>query len=238
MKLKNTTTYNNILFIFLIFVILIFLQKNEILRKLYTIQTNNLEKRLIQIYGDCGNYSYGFLNEINNKFILKQNPVIVNYLVQPNSNWLLHDTSKKISKKPNIFINYKKKLSLKFIPENNIFASTENIQGSSGIKEISFDVTEPVKINHIIQIFKIIDNNKKIIFEIKINDLLENKKNIIINYDTNQIDSRWERIYVDLINLDKKTLQKINGIKLNLKNKYKILDKDIIFKRGNCIYIK
>ena len=61
---------------------------------------------------------------------------------------------------------------------------------------------------------------------------------IIINYNTEQINSRWENIYVDLLSLEKNTFQKINGIKLNLINKFQILDEDIIFKRGNCIYIK
>ena len=238
MKFKNTPTHNIILLMFLVFIALIFLQKNQILRKLYNLQANNLEKRLINVYGDCGNYSYGFLNEVNNKFVFKHNPIIVNYLVQPNSNWLLHDTSKTYAKKPNIFINYKKKLDLRFIPENNMFVSTMNMQGSSGIKEIIFDVSEPVKINHIIQIFKIIDNNKEIIFEKKINNFIENEKKIIINYNTEQINSRWENIYVDLLSLEKNTFQKINGIKLNLINKFQILDEDIIFKRGNCIYIK
>jgi len=237
MKLKNTT-HNNILLMFLVFIFLIFLKQNQIFRKLYTIQGFSLEKRLVQIYGDCGKYSYGFLNEINNRYVLKENPVIIDYLIQPSSKWLLHDTSKKSSIKPNIFLNYKENLELKFIPEGNNFVSEGNMKGTSGIKEISFNVNEPIKINHVIQVFKILDNKKKVIFEKKINDLLTNQKNLIINYNTNLIDSRWESIYINLLNLDKKSLQKINSIKLNLKNKFQILDEDIIFKKNNCFYTK
>ena len=237
MKFKNTT-HNNILLMFLVFIFLIFIQKNNIFRKLYNIQGNNLEKRLVQVYGYCGKHSYGFLNEINNKYILKENPVIVDYIIQPSSNWLIHDTSKKMSKKANIFLNYKKNLELKFILKDNLFVSEKNMQGSSGIEEINFDITEPIKINHVIQIFKVVDNNKKIIFEKKIDILIEDQKNIIINHKTDLIDSRWENIYISLINLDKKSLQKINNIKLNLKNKFQILDDDIIFKKENCFYTK
>ena len=215
MKFKNTT-HNNILLMFLVFIFLIFIQKNNIFRKLYNIQGNNLEKRLVQVYGYCGKHSYGFLNEINNKYILKENPVIVDYIIQPSSSWLLHDTSKKMSKKANIFLNYKKNLELKFILKDNLFVSEKNMQGSSGIEEINFDITEPIKINHVIQIFKVVDNNKKIIFEKKIDNLIEDQKNIIINHKTDLIDSRWGNIYISLINLDKKSLQKINNIKLNL----------------------
>ena len=112
------------------------------------------------------------------------------------------------------------------------------MQGSSGIKEIIFDITEPIKINHIIQIFKFVDNNKKIIFEKKINNRIEDQEKIVINYDTNLIDNRWENIYISLIDLDNKSLKKINNIKLNLKNKFQILDNDIIFKKENCFYTK
>ena len=237
MKFKNTT-HNNILLMFLVFIFLIFIQKNLIFRKLYTIQDTNLEKRLIQVYGYCGKHSYGFLNEINNKYVLKENPQIVDYIIQPSSDWLIYDTSKKKSKKHNIFLNYKKNLELKFFLKKNIFVSEKNMQGSSGIKEIIFDIDESIKINNVIQIFKIIDNNKKIIFEKKIDNLLEDQKNIIINHNTNLIDSRWENIYINLVNLDKKSLQKINSIKLTLKNKFQILNDDIIFKKENCFYTK
>ena len=237
MKFKNTV-HNNILLIFLVFIFSIFIQKNQFFRKLYTIQGNNLEKRLVEIYGYCDKHSYGFLNEINNKYILKENPVIVDYIIQPNSSWLIYDTSKKTSKKPNVFLNYKKNLELKFYLKDNVFIGQEGMQGSSGIKEIIFDITEPIKINHIIQIFKFVDNNKKIIFEKKINNRIEDQEKIVINYDTNLIDNRWENIYISLIDLDNKSLKKINNIKLNLKNKFQILDNDIIFKKENCFYTK
>ena len=64
-------------------------------------------------------------------------------------------------------LNYKENLELNFFLENNIFVSEKNMQGSSGIIDIIFDVNEPIKLNNIIQIFKIKDNKKKIIFEKK-----------------------------------------------------------------------
>ena len=237
MKFKNTT-HNNILLMFLVFIFLIFIQKNQIFRKLYTINNTNLEKRLVQVYGYCGNHSYGFLKEVNSKFILKKNPRIVNYIIQPSSDWIIYDTSKKKSKKPNIFLNYKENLELNFFLENNIFVSEKNMQGSSGIIDIIFDVNEPIKLNNIIQIFKIKDNKKKIIFEKKINNLSKNQNKIIVDYNTELINSRWENIYINLKDVNSEKIKKINSIKLNLKNRFQISDDDIIFKNKNCFYTK
>ena len=88
------------------------------------------------------------------------------------------------------------------------------------------------------QIFKIEDNNKIIIFEKEINYLTMNNKNVVINYDTELINSRWENLYINLKDLDKVSIKKINSIKLVLKNKHQILDEDIIFKKKNCYYTK
>ena len=67
MKSKKTTQ-NNVLIIFLIFVFLAFLQKNKFFRNLYDIHGNNLEKRLIQVYGICDKQSYGLAFKNNSVF--------------------------------------------------------------------------------------------------------------------------------------------------------------------------
>jgi len=237
MKFKKTTN-NNILLIFFIFVFLIILQNNKFFRKLYNVHTINLDKRLVNVYGYCGKHSYGFLNEVKNKYALKENLNIVDYTIQPASSWLVFDTSKKTPKNPNIFINYQKNLELEFVHKDNFFIAANHLQTTSGIKEIHFDITEAINTNHVIQIFKIVDNNKIIIFEKEINYLTIKNKNLIVNYNTDLINSRWQNIYINLKNLDKASIAKISNIKLILKNKYQILDEDIIFKKKNCYYTK
>ena len=237
MKFKKTTN-NNILFIILIFIFLTFLQNNKFFRKLYTVHGVNLDKRLVNVYGYCGKYSYGFLNEVKSKYNYRENLNIVDYVIQPSPSWLVFNTSKKTSEKPNIFINYKKNLELEFIPKGNLFIGKNHIQETSGIEEVHFDIKQEININHIMQIFKIEDNDKIIIFEKEINYLTMNNKNIVINYDTELINSRWENLYINLKNLDNVSIKKINSIKLVLKNKHQILDEDIIFKKKNCYYTK
>jgi len=237
MKFKKTTN-NNILLIFFIFVILIFLQNNKFFRKLYNVHGIDLNSRLIKIYGYCGKHSYGFLKEVKSKYSLKKNFKIADYVIQPNSSWLVYDTSKEASDKVNIFLNYQKNLKLKFIQRDGIFISENLIQGSSGIKEIKFSFSDPINKIQNVEIFKIIDNNKIIILKKQINFLAVEKDSLVINHDTKLIDSRREPIYIALKNLDNSSLQKINNITLILNNKYQILDKDILLRKGDCFYTK
>jgi hypothetical protein len=137
MKFKKTTN-NNILLIFFIFIILILLQNNKFFRKLYNVHDVNLDTRLINIYGYCGQHSYGFLKEVKNRYHLKKNLNIVDYVTQPNPRWLVYDTSKENSNKTNIFLNYKKNLELNFFQQDKIFISDSLIQETSGIKEIKY----------------------------------------------------------------------------------------------------
>jgi hypothetical protein len=237
MKFKQTTN-NNILFIFLIFVFLIFLQNNKFFRKLYNVHAVNLDKRLLNVYGYCGKYSYGFLNEVKNKYDFKENLNIVDYIIQPTPSWIVFDTSKKTSEKPNIFINYKKNLELDFVRQDNLFIAKNHIQETSGIKEIHFDISQTINANHIIQIFKIKDNKKIIIFEKEIDYLTIEDNNFVINYNTDLMNIRWGNLYINLKNLDTTSIKKISNIKLVLKNKHQILNEDIIFKKKNCYYTK
>ena len=237
MKFKKTTN-NNILLIFFIFIILILLQNNKFFRKLYNVHGVNLDTRLINIYGYCGQHSYGFLKEVKNRYHLKKNLNIADYIIQPNSAWLVYNTSKETSNKTNIFLNYKKNLELNFSKQDKVFISDSLIQETSGIKEIKFIISPPINTTHIIEIFKVVDNNKIVILEKEINFLTLKDNNFNLNYNTKLINTSRESIYIALKNSDNRTLEKINSIKLILKNEHQILDKNIIFKKENCFYTR
>ena len=102
----------------------------------------NLDTRLINIYGYCGQHSYGFLKEVKNRYHLKKNLNIADYIIQPNSSWLVYDTSKETSNETNIFLNYKKNLELNFSKQDKVFISDSLIQETSGIKEIKFIISQ------------------------------------------------------------------------------------------------
>ena len=237
MKFEKTTN-KNILLIFLILVTLIILQNNKFFRKLYNVHGVDLNTRLIKIYGYCGKHSYGFLKEVESKYFLKKNLKIADYIIQPNSSWLVYDTSKETSDKVNVILNYQKNLELKFIQRDGIFISESLIQGSSGIKEIKFNISDPFNKSQTFEIYKIIDNNKIIILEKEINFSIAKNHSFLINHDTKLINSRREPIYIALKNLDSTTVQKINNITLILNNRFQILDKDIILRKENCFYTK
>ena len=237
MKSKNTTQ-NNVLIIFLIFIFLVFLQKNKFFRNLHNIHGNNLEKRLIQVYGVCDKQSYGFLNEIKNNYPLKENPKIIDYSTNPSPQWSIYDTSKKNSKNPRIFLNYSKNIKLKFFPRDNHFFNETHVRFTNQIETINFNISEPIKINSIIQIYKVTNNKKNIILEKKVNNFIKKNNIIILNYPTTAINSKWDNVYIDIVDLDKHSLKKINFIELKLKNKFQFSDDEIIFQKHNCYFIK
>ena len=237
MKSKKTTQ-NNVLIIFLIFVFLAFLQKNKFFRNLYDIHGNNLEKRLIQVYGICDKQSYGFLNEVKNNYLLIENPKIIDYSTNPSPQWSIYDTSKKNSKRPRIFLNYSKNIKLKFFPNDNNFFNATHVRFTSQIETINFNINKPIKINSIIQIYKVTNNKKIIILEKKINNFIKKNNKIFLYYPTTEINSKWDNIYIDIINLDKNSFKKINFIELTLKNQFQFSDDEIIFQQDNCYFIK
>jgi len=88
MKLKKLS--NNIFSIISIYIlIIIFIHENNIWRKFYNVLNNNYDSRLIKKNGFCGGDSYGFLQMVKKKHLLKENPMILNYEVLPNSIWTL-----------------------------------------------------------------------------------------------------------------------------------------------------
>jgi hypothetical protein len=237
MRFKNNI-FNNSLSILMIFLFFVFIQKNSIFKKLYNLSNTGLNKRLISVYGYCGKSSYGFLNEVKKNYTLKENPNIIDYQIRPDSSWAIFDTSKNTSKKINVILNYKKELNLEFYKKDNLFVGKKNIEHTSGIESINIRVNKPIKINNLVQIYKTKDNNKILIFEKIINKKIDKQITVNLDYETNLINDRWAKIFINVINLENKYFKQINSIDLKLTNKYKIKEKDIIFNRENCFYIK
>ena len=79
---------NNIFLIILIYIlIIIFMHNNNLWRKFYNILNDNYNSRLIKKSGFCNKDSYGFLRMVKKKHQLKENPMIINYAVIPNTNF-------------------------------------------------------------------------------------------------------------------------------------------------------
>jgi hypothetical protein len=235
-KNKNLTQY--ILIISSLFIF--FLVFNSFPKKLNNIIKNSYQSRLIEIYGYCSRDSYGFLQMIKNKYNIEKNPIIINYKVLPNSIWSIYSPSKKFDIKPRIFLNYPEKLNLVLFPnKNKVFINKNDIQFSSGIKSISFVFEQDsIRLDNKISVYKIVNNNRINIFEKKINQSIAKDEKINLNFKTENINSRWEKIYLEINNLDKNTEDKIIRIELQLEHKYDLSKFQILEKFENCYFIK
>jgi hypothetical protein len=126
------------------------------------------------------------------------------------------------------------------LPNNNkVFVNKNDIQFSNGIKSISFVLKQDsIRLDNNITVYKI-QNNKKIeIFKKKINQTITSDEKIDLNFTTENINSRWEKIYLEINNLDKNIEDKIVRIELHLEHKYDLSKFQILEKFENCYFIK
>ena len=236
--IKGKNIKNYILIIFSLFII--FIIYNSFPQKLNNIVKNNYQSRLIEIYGYCSRDSYGFLQMIKNKYNIEKNPIIINYKVLPNSIWTIYDPSKKFDIRPTIFLNYPENLNLVLFPnKNKVFVNKNDIQFSNGIKSISFVLKQDsIRLDNNITVYKIPNSKKIKIFEKKINQTITSGEKIDLNFTTENINSRWEKIYLEINNLDKNIEDKIVKIELQLEHKYDLSKFQILEKFENCYFIK
>ena len=230
--------FDKYLIIFLCFLLLIILNKSNLFRNIYILFNQNLNARLIQVYGDCDKKYFGFLKYVKENYKFDYNPKIVDYKIQPDVSWIIYNTNKKIDNNVKILLGYPDQQELSFYKKNKLFISNNNIINTKGIKSIHLDVKNNIDLNKKIKIYKIKDKKKIIIYEKIINSLKKNDNIIEVNHKTNLINSRWENIYFEITNITDSEIKNINSIKLSLINKYIFKNEDIVYKRKNCYLIK
>ena len=105
--------------ILLMLLLLIIMHSNNFFLNFYTLLKFNTHQRMIKVYGDCGDESYGFIKKITdisdknlNIKILNDNP----NFSDNNSSWLAYKTTNSYDNKKVILINNKD--SLKQVKEN------------------------------------------------------------------------------------------------------------------------
>ena len=237
MRKKNKIKLNINLNLIIIFLLIIFLIKSDFFRKLYFLNQDAYTQRMISKYGYCTKESYGFLVDLKKKYKFNVNPKIVNYEVLPSSNWIIYNSSQDFEKKPRIFLNYQKELSLIFNNSEKNFKSEGHVQNTNFLKSITFITkNENFYINDNIKIYKIFNGKKKLIFKKHVNENIENQKKIYVNLKTEKFNSRWEKFYFELENSNHSN--KIDKVILNFRNKYQFSDEDVLFSKKNCFYIK
>lgn len=238
MKIKKKLLNNPLGIILLISLFMILLVNLNIFKKTYDISNNNINNRLTQKYGFCSGEGYGFIKYIKNKYKLRKNPVIINYVSYPSPYWMLENTNIELSKNDLILINYPNNYLINFKKKNkNEFINSDLVEYSTGIKKINIileKVENVERVNIKIDIIKLFHNKEKLIKTFLFDENFNNKISIPVNFSTDQLNSRWEKILIRTQNNN----SIISKISLDMQNLYDPNLKKIIENHGRCYYVK
>ena len=239
---KNHISNNkNILFYLIIsFLILILIYNNNLAKKTYKILFIDYNDRINNIYGFCDKESVGYLKYIKKKYNIKDNLKIFDYSVHASAAWSINNPQNKTIDNKFILLNYPEIFDIKFSNDNkgSWRHRNQDIQYSKGINYIYFNLNKNnIKIDGSVEIIKKSLNKEKIIHLFKINQTINNKQKIYESYLSNDLNSRWDPVYLRVKLMDKRNFKYINSISINLKNMFDINKFKIIDKFENCYYV-
>ena len=108
-------------YLFLILLIILISHNSRFFHNIYMLTKYSSEERMELSYGYCENESFGFIKNINKKYNIKKNFLILNDnpdFTFNNSNWFFYKIGKKVSDENIILINNKN--SLVFLNNNYV----------------------------------------------------------------------------------------------------------------------
>ena len=238
-KLHTPGNKNLLSYLIISFLILILIYNNNLAKKTYKILSIDYNDRINKIYGFCGNESIGYLKHIKKKYNIKDNLKIFSYAVHAPAKWSINNPQNKTIDNKFILLNYPEIFDIKFFNDNKgSWHKNGDIQYSRGINYIYFNLNKNnIKINGSVEIIKKSLNKEKIIHSFKINQIVINKQKIYESYLSNDLNSRWDPVYLRVKLTDKRNFKYINSISINLKNKFDINKFKIIDKFESCYYV-
>lgn len=127
-------------------VLLVFLTANNFFYNFYYTLKVSYSKRMNFHYGYCDRSGYGFIKYINEKYNLKKNIKILNFVQKPSSEWFFYNSNENYYSNKIILLN-----------KNNLFFDMD------GISKINFG--DKAQGN-----YKVIENYQNCFFLEKIND--------------------------------------------------------------------
>ena len=224
------------------FLVLIFIFNQNLVRKFYNIINFDYESRISKSSGYCSYDSVGYLRYLKKKYDFKFNPTVINYEDSvPNSNWAIYDTRLKDDNTHKVLLNYRNKLFLKFEPSVKNFYSKNTVKYSSGISEIYFDLkVQSINLSSNLTIYRknFGIKEKEIIYSKFFDEIIKNNESIKIDYDTKKINNIYKPTFLEINNLDKEKINKINSITLVLKNEFDLNNFQILNNYGDCYYVR
>jgi hypothetical protein len=228
---------SNFFYALLFLIFILFLIKTNFISNFTNIMKNDEKSRIVKIYGQCGGESIGYLKHLKKKFNFKTNPKIVNFVHTPQNKWAIYETiSKNTDLEKIIILNYPgKEINLELNHyQDNIYELKDPYFYStlfSSIKTLKINNFEK-KIIHIGFYNKDKSNNLKKLKSLNISEL-NNEKNFIINQSFTDFKIDEKRFFIKIYEL-----KKTHKLSIKLKNKYDLVDYEILDQFQNCYYIK
>ena len=228
---------NKIFYFISIILLLMIVSKTSFVKNLINVSKNSEKKRITKIYGYCENDSIGYLRYLKEKYNIKSNPKIINYVHTPPTNWAIYDvTNRNEDSSRLIILNYPGK-------EINLTLSH--------FKKNFYELRDPyfysIITNSIksLKIENFIKPNINISFYLKDrsnNFQKMNTLNIKRNVTTNEyiVNQSFDFFKIDELRF----FVRIDGLKdrsnltIKLENKYDLANFEILDQYQNCYFIK
>ena len=215
-------------------------------RNLTEVILYKFDDRIAKEYGFCSDESIGYLLYLKNKYKIKDNPKIVNYIHSPSVNWAIINT-KTIDKKSEnlIWLNYpgpELRINLNKI-NTNLFEFRDAHFFSNKFNKIkSMEIINNSgnfeKINWKLEIIIVDKFRKKENFKtLNIENFLDKNLKIKLNIFFKNLQLNEKRIYFKIKN---NNISKFQNLKLHLilENKYILENFQIIDNIDNCYYVR
>jgi len=237
MKITIPKNNNKLFYTILVLLILFLLNKTSFIKNFINITKNNENKRVVRLYGFCGNESVGYLKYLKKKYNIKSNPKIINYIHTPQNNWSIYETSSQnIDSQKMILLNYPGKeinIGLSHFKNNFYELIKPDFYQiiSNSIKSLKIQNFEKSNIN----ISFYIKNELNIFKKLKTLNIQkeEGTDNFIINQIFDDLDMNDNRVFIKIDDL-----KKTYNLSIKLDNKYDITNYKILDQYKNCYFVK
>jgi hypothetical protein len=235
--MKKKIEFYILKYFILIIVFFSLIGSTNFLKKVYFVNRDAYDSRIVKNYNFCKDESVAFLYFLKSKYKLNKRVKIVNYEIHPNPEWVFFNLiNDNIYKDKLILLNYKKRDKIKFAKlEKGLFVGNLSPPHRSIIKKAIFSTNN--NINKIsLEITNRAENEIK--FLLSKNFIFEDQsKEIDLNLDLEKFDIRLGKLFIKITN-NENNLEHIEEITLKLAPTYNLNNFKVLEKIDNCYFLE
>ena len=221
----------------LIVVFFALLGSTNFLKKIYFINKYEYVERIGKNYSFCKNGSIPFLHYLKTKYNLDKNIKIVDYDINPNSEWVVFSSNKgNIYEDKLILLNYRPQERIKFLksdkglyaayvlPPHNFTIKQAIFSANSSVNNINFEITNRVgNVTEVLYSENFEFNNRfnKIDFDL----------------DLEKFDIRLGKLFIKIFSSEN-SLENVEEITLKIIPNYNLDNFKVLERKNNCYFLE